>query len=73
MATSTGELRETLIECIERVKAKRMDPSEAGAVAKLAAQVNTSLQVELNIRMAGIRTDAMGSLHVGEQGEGGAR
>lgn len=50
MSTNTGELRETLIGCIEKVKAGTMSASDAKAVAMLAAQVTMSLQVEVNVR-----------------------
>lgn len=68
MPTSTGELRESLMDCIERVKGKKMDPAEALAISKLAGQVNTSLQIELNAKQNGaIKPNvATGSLPIGE-------
>lgn len=68
MPTSTGELRESLIDCIERVKGKQMEPAAALAISKLAGQVNTSLQIELKAKAEGsINADvATGALPIGE-------
>lgn len=69
MGTKTGELRESLMECIERVKAKKMDHAEAAAVAKLAAQISLSLQVEANVRLEGLRGEKLpiGQLSIGDE------
>lgn len=48
MSTKTKELRDTLIDSINAVKAGKMDDKQAGAIAKLAAQFSNSLQVEIN-------------------------
>jgi hypothetical protein len=71
MSTSTGELREILIDCIEQVKSGKMSGADAKAVAMLAGQVTLSLQVEVNAR----RDEALkgkqlvGSLELGEISE----
>jgi hypothetical protein len=67
MATKTGELRETLMEAISAVKAKKMDADEATAISKLAAQINASLKVEIDAREQNInRSGTVGSLSIGE-------
>lgn len=69
MSTKVGELRETLMECIEKVKAKQMDAADATAVAKLAAQISLSLQVEANVRLEGLRGEKLplGQLAIGDE------
>lgn len=47
MSTKIGELRETLIDAIEQVKAGKMDQQDANAIAKLAGAINANLSVEL--------------------------
>jgi len=44
-------MRESLMEAIDAVKAGRLDPQAATAIAKLAAQISLSMQVEANIRV----------------------
>lgn len=65
MGTKTGELRESLMECIERVKAGKMESPEATAIAKLAAQISLSLQVEANVRLDGLRGEKLPLGHLG--------
>jgi hypothetical protein len=69
VGTKTGEMRESLMDCIERVKANKMDASQATAIAKLAAQVSLSMQVEANIRLEGLKGEQLplGELPIGEQ------
>lgn len=69
MGTKVGEMRESLMDCIERVKAGKMDAGDAQAVAKLAAQVSLSLQVEANVRLEGIRGEKLplGQLQIGDE------
>lgn len=70
MATKTGEMREALMDAIEMVKTKRMDPQSATAIAKLAAQVSLSLQVEANLRASSIlgpKPPILGSLPIGDE------
>lgn len=50
MSTNTGELREILVECIDKVKAGKMSDKDAKAIAMLAGQITLSLQVEVNAR-----------------------
>lgn len=71
MATTTGELRETLLECIDRVKAGKMDAGEAVAISKLAAQVNASLKIELDVRTveADLARKGFGALPLGEEAQ----
>ncbi len=72
MGTKTGELRETLIEVIHLVKENKCDTDKALAIAKLAAQVTASLQVELQLRLQELQTLqdrkqlAIGSADLGE-------
>lgn len=67
MSISTGELRETLIDCIEKVKKGQMSANDAKAVAMLAGQVTLSLQVEVNAR----RDQVGGTGNVGTLALGG--
>lgn len=55
------------MECIEQVKARKMDPAEAAAVSKLAGQINASLKIELDARIAGeLRGGELGAAPIGE-------
>lgn len=71
MAVKAGDLREILLESIERVRRREMKPDEANAISKLAQQVNLSLQVEINVIQAQLElrgkglTDAIGELSLG--------
>ncbi len=74
MATSAGELREMLIASIEQVKANRMDHQQAMSIAKLAAQVNESLKVELHaielakeLGLKDFKPKPIGSIALGEE------
>lgn len=70
MATKTGEMRESLMDAIESVKAGKLTAGDAGAIAKLAAQISLSMQVEANIRSAAVGAEArvkFGELPIGEQ------
>lgn len=68
MGTKVGELRETLMDCIEKVKSGKMQASEATAIAKLAAQISLSLQVEATVRLEGLKGEKLplGQLSIGE-------
>jgi hypothetical protein len=67
MSTSSGELRELLVSCIDEVKAGNLDFNDAKAIALLAQQVNLSLQVELNVRRdGGLGSSGIGALPLGE-------
>jgi len=59
MGTKAGQLRESLMDAIERVKSKRMDPQQAVAIAKLAGQISLSMQVEANIRLQGLEGEKL--------------
>lgn len=48
MATKSGELREMLLGVIDSVKAGKVEPENANAIAKLAAQINQSLKIEID-------------------------
>lgn len=50
MATTSGELREILIEAITAVRSRQLDANDAKAIAMLAQQVSLSLQTEVNAR-----------------------
>jgi hypothetical protein len=65
MPTTAGELRELLVESIEKVRDDKMEPRQALAIAALAHQVSLSLQTEANIRSADLHDD-MGSLAIGD-------
>jgi hypothetical protein len=69
MATKVGEMRESLMDCIERVKNKQMDANQAQAIAKLAAQVSLSMQVEANIRLEGLKGEKkpLGQMAIGDE------
>lgn len=68
MATKTGELRETLIEAIAAVKEKKMSAADAGAIAKLAAQINLSLKVEIEaLESEAMQAGAPGSFSLGDE------
>lgn len=68
MSTSSGELRELLVTCIEQVKNGNLDFNDAKAIALLAQQVNLSLQVEVNARRDGrLPEKPIGSLPLGEE------
>ena len=71
VGTKAGELREMLITAIEDVKAGKLKAADAKAIAALAGQVNLSLQVELNVRVASAerRLDAnrLGDLQLGHE------
>lgn len=62
MSTKTKELRDTLIDAINAVKAGTMDDKQASAIARLAAQFSNSLQVEINaikeMRAQGLTMDS---------------
>lgn len=67
MSTSSGELRELLVSCIDQVKAGNLDFNDAKAIALLAQQVNLSMQVELNARRDGhLPNKSIGALPLGE-------
>lgn len=71
MATTTGELRETLIECIALVKSGKLDSDGAKAIALLAQQVNASLAAEAVTRreergVSGGKVALIGQLILGE-------
>jgi hypothetical protein len=69
MATNTGELREILIDCIEKVKAGKMTGNDAKAVAMLAGQITLSLQVEVNARReeVALTKGGVGTLALGDE------
>lgn len=69
MATKTGELRETLIDAIDRVKSGKMGAGEATAISKLAAQINASLKVEIDSRAIEKPRGALGSMSIGDESE----
>lgn len=71
MATKTGELRETLIAAIDDLRAKKITPEQAKAIALLASQINASLNVEINalreLRALGIKKAiSVGGFALGE-------
>jgi hypothetical protein len=66
MGTKTGEMRESLMDCIELVKAGKLDPAKATAIAKLAGQVSLSMQVEANVRLEALR-QPLGAMPIGEE------
>lgn len=51
------------------VKTRKMDPQQAQAIAKLAAQVTVSLQVELNAKRDSLLPprQAIGALSLGDE------
>lgn len=69
MGTRAGELREMLLDAIERIRDRKMEPAEATAIAKLAGQITLSMQVELNARRDALLPKAtqLGSLPLGDE------
>lgn len=71
MGTSTGELRESLMDAIERVKARKLSPEEGLAIAKIAGQISLSMQVEANLRLTALQqqqpTVRIGAMSIGEE------
>lgn len=69
MATKSGELREMLLSVIENVKEGKVEPENANAIAKLAAQINQSLKIEIDARIesAALGQIALGSMPIGEE------
>jgi hypothetical protein len=61
-----GELRRLLVDAIDDLKTGKLKANDAKAIAALAGQVNLSLQVELNMRVAAAaqKIDAEGSVEV---------
>lgn len=71
MATKSGELREMLLGVIDSVKAGKVEPENANAIAKLAAQINQSLKIEIDARLEDERMARvpLGSMSIGEESE----
>jgi hypothetical protein len=67
--TNSGELRKTLLDCIEQVRTGKMSHQDAKAVALLAGQVNLSLQVELNVRREEATAAEFGELPIADEQE----
>lgn len=51
MGTKSGELREMLLSTIDKVLDGTVKPDQATAIAKLAQQINVSVQVEVNAQI----------------------
>lgn len=70
MATTTGELREILVDTIEQLRSGVMKPDVANAICKLAQQANNGFQIEINamreMRAMGIKAKDVGSNPLGE-------
>ncbi len=72
MGTKTGELRETLMSAIAAVSDGKLEPARATAIAKLAAQINLSMEVEFNARLQLLKNGgapSVGALPIGEEGQ----
>jgi methyl coenzyme M reductase beta subunit len=67
MATKSGELREILVSSIEDVRAKRIDATQAAAIAKLASAISQSVAIELKTMEAGYHEGRMGDQRLGEE------
>jgi methyl coenzyme M reductase beta subunit len=67
MATKSGELREMLLSAIEDVRSGKLDSAQASAIAKLAAQVSTSISVEIAAREAALHAGKLGGMSLGEE------
>lgn len=52
MPSKVEAMRDTLLLAIEQVKSGQLSPEKAKAMASLAHQVNTSLDVELRVLLA---------------------
>lgn len=66
MGTTIGEFRESLIDTMEQLKTGDITPQTAVAVAKVAAQVSTSLQIEADIRLRLLRDHPDADAKVGQ-------
>lgn len=68
--STTGMLREFLVEMMVGVKNGHLDLDQASRITKLAAQVNENLYAE--VKIAKIKTDmgekmpTLGNLHLGQ-------
>lgn len=69
MATKSGELREMLMSVIDSVREGKVAPEDANAIAKVAAQINQSLKIEIDARTenAAMAAVALGSMAIGEE------
>lgn len=60
---TAGELRGFLAEVLIGIREKRVSPDEAGAIAKVAAEINRSLAVEIQTALqTGIENPVAGSM-----------
>lgn len=62
MASKVEQMRDSLMLAIEQVKSGTLSPEKAKAMAALAHQVNSSLEVELKVLIAATATPAIGRL-----------
>lgn len=69
MGTKIGELRESLMDAIEMVKAGKLEASDAIAISKIASEISRSLQVEAQIRSSGVfgASPGIGALGIGHE------
>lgn len=66
MATTCGELRETLIDAIHAVRESKIDPDQGKAIALLAAAVNANMLAEIAARREEAAAETLGQLQLGE-------
>ncbi len=62
MPSKVEKMRDTLLMAIEQVKSGAMAPDKAAAIAKLAHQVNASLDVELRVLIEAKKTGGVAQL-----------
>lgn len=63
---TAGDLRTFLADVLVDIRAKRVTPDEAGAIAKVAGEINKSLAVEVQTALAsGVRAPVPGSMAIG--------
>ncbi|APX66268.1 hypothetical protein V3I01_07975 [Sphingomonas sp. gentR] len=63
---TAGELRSFLADVLVDIRAKRVTPDEAGAIAKVAGEINKSLAVEVQTALAsGVKKPVPGSMAIG--------
>lgn len=71
MGTKAGEMRESLMDCIERVKSNTLDSQQAQAIAKLASAISISMQTEARIRLEALNANEahlpIGAMLIGEE------
>lgn len=65
---TAGDLRGFLADVLVGIREKRIRPDEAGAIAKVAAEINRSLAVEVQTQLAsGVKDPVPGSMVIANE------